>query len=168
MRAPRRRWTALAIGAVALSAITAAALAAAAPARGAGCYSGRTFAAGDPHHVYAIPGGCTWLLKPDLGFFSIGPEFRTRIRGTDDGAALARDPLGEAAAACGFSTFVVRWPAFVVTARRVAWGDGTGCHDAPEPASSDVVGPVRLAPARRQTAVPLGARARSLVALTTR
>jgi hypothetical protein len=130
MVARPRRWTALAIGLVALSAI-AAALQTAAPARGAGCYSGKTFPIGDPHHVYAIPGGCTWLLKPDTGYFSIGPQFRTRIDGTDDGAALARSPLGEAAAACGMSTFVVRWPTFVVTARRVAWGDGTGCHVLP-------------------------------------
>jgi hypothetical protein len=50
------------------------------------------------------------------------------LHGVDDGAALTRDPIGEAEAVCGFSGFFVTWPHFVVTANRVAWGDGTGCH----------------------------------------
>jgi hypothetical protein len=83
-------------------------------------------------HVYLIPHGCTWLVKPRIGHVSIGPQFRTRIHGTDDGAALVRDPMGEAAGVCGFSTLFVTWPRFVVTAQRVAWGDGTGCHDLPD------------------------------------
>ncbi len=37
--------------------------------------------------------------------------------------------MGEAVWVFGFSTFKVSWPRFVVTARRVAWGDGIGCHD---------------------------------------
>jgi hypothetical protein len=78
----RRRWVAVVAIVVSLSAI--ATLQRAAPARAAVCSSGRTFPVGDPHHVYAIPGGCTWLLRPDGGFFSIGPQFRTRINGIED------------------------------------------------------------------------------------
>jgi hypothetical protein len=97
-----------------------------------GCWSGNSSPVGSVSHVYLIPHGCTWLGKPRIGHVSIGPQFRTRIHGTDDGAALVRDPIGEALGVCGFSTFFVLWPRFVVTARRVAWGDGTGCHDLSE------------------------------------
>ena len=97
-----------------------------------GCFSGTTYAHGDAHHVYPIPFGCTWIYRPDGHFFSIGPEIHTRLHGISDGAALPRDPLGDAAAACGFSTFVVTWPRFVVTARRVFWGGGaTHCETLP-------------------------------------
>lgn len=97
-----------------------------------GCFAGSTFPLGSAYRVYRIPHGCTWLYRPRLGRFSIGPQINTRIHGTNDAAALARDPIGDAAAVCGLSSFVVTWPRFVVTARRVAWGDGTGCHDLPK------------------------------------
>ena len=98
-----------------------------------GCFSGASYALGDTHHVYTIPQGCTWIYRPDGNFFSIGPEIHTRLNGISDGAALPRDPLGDAAAACGFSTFVVTWPRFVVTARRVFWGNGaTRCVTLPD------------------------------------
>ncbi len=86
---------------------------------------------GSIYHVYLILHGCMWLLKPRLGHQDIGPQFRTRIHGTDDGVALERNPMGEAVGVCGFSTFKVSWPRFVVTALSVAWGGGTGCHDIP-------------------------------------
>jgi hypothetical protein len=97
-----------------------------------GCYVGHTYPAGDAHRVYAIPRGCTWILRPDGHYWSIGPEIHTRINGVSDGAALPRDPLGDAAAACGYSSFVVSWPRFFVTSRRVFWGNGaTGCEMLP-------------------------------------
>src|SRR6476646_6994182 len=89
-----------------------------------GCYVGHSFPAGDVHRVYAIPRGCTWILHPDGHYWSIGPEIHTRINGGSDGAALPRDPLGDAAAVCGFTSFVISWPRFVVTSRRVFWGHG--------------------------------------------
>ena len=92
------------------------------------CYLGRTFGVWDVHRVYGTPHGCVWLYRPDSGHHSIGPQLRTRLHGQDDSEALPRDPIGDAAAVCGFSGFFVSWPYFVVTARRVAWGDGTGCH----------------------------------------
>jgi hypothetical protein len=94
-----------------------------------GCYFGRSHPVWDVHRVYPIPHGCVWLVAPETGFFSIGPEFRLRVHGRDDAPALPRAPIGEAAAVCGFSGYFVSWPYFVVTANRVAWGDGTGCHD---------------------------------------
>jgi hypothetical protein len=94
-----------------------------------GCYLGHTFAVWDVHRVYGTPHGCVWLYRPDGGHHSIGPQFRTRLHGQNDSTALPRDPIGAAAAVCGFSGFLVSWPYFVVTARRVAWGDGQGCHD---------------------------------------
>ena len=93
-----------------------------------GCSTGHS-AEPDAHRVYAIPGGCVRLYRRDGGYYSIGPQLRTRVNGHDDGEALPRDPIGEAEAACGFSRFLVWFPYFVVTATRVAWGDGTGCHD---------------------------------------
>lgn len=97
-----------------------------------GCSVGHTYPAGDAHRVYAIPHGCTWILRPDGHYWSIGPEIHTRINGVSDGAALPRDPLGDAAAVCGFSGFVVSWPRFVVTSRRVFWGNGAiGCETLP-------------------------------------
>jgi hypothetical protein len=97
-----------------------------------GCYVGHTYPGGDVHRVYAIPHGCTWILRPDGHYWSIGPEIRTRINGVSDGAALPREPLGDAAATCGFSTFVVSWPRFFVTSRRVFWGHGAAvCETLP-------------------------------------
>jgi len=97
-----------------------------------GCFAGNTYPPGDAHRVYAIPHGCTWIYRPDGHFFSIGPQVNTRINGTTDGAALPRDPIGDAAAVCGFSTFVLSWPRFVVSARRVFWGHGaTVCETLP-------------------------------------
>jgi hypothetical protein len=79
--------------------------------------------------VYPIPHGCVWLYRPDGGYASIGPQLRLRLNGHDDTPALPRDPIGDAEAVCGFSRFFVSWPYFFVSAHRVAWGDGTGCHD---------------------------------------
>ena len=93
------------------------------------CYIGHSHGGWDVHRVYPIPHGCIWLVHPNTGYFSIGPEFRIRFHGLDDAPALPRDPMGDAAAVCGFSRFFVSWPYFLVTAHRVAWGDGTGCHD---------------------------------------
>jgi hypothetical protein len=113
----------------AAAALVAVAAIPGAQAAGRGCSSGNTYARGDAHRVYAIPHGCTWLYRPDGHFFSIGPEVHTRINGATDGEALPRDPIGDAAAVCGFTTFVVSWPRFVVSARRVFWGQGaTACE----------------------------------------
>jgi hypothetical protein len=120
------------VPALAVVALAAAASGTPSVAHAPGCWSGRSSPVGSVSHVYLIPHGCTWLGKPRIGHVSIGPQFRTRIHGTDDGAALVRDPMGEAYGVCGFGTFLVTWPRFVVTARRIAWGDGTGCHDLPE------------------------------------
>jgi hypothetical protein len=114
-----------------VAALAAAGLSAPGAAHAPGCWSGTSFAEASIFRVYLIPHGCTWLLKPRLGSQDIGPQVRTRFHGTDDGVALERDPMGEAIGVCGYSTFKVSWPGFVVTARRVAWGDGTGCHDLP-------------------------------------
>ena len=115
----------------AAAALAGTALTASADPQRPGCFAGSSFPRGSVRRVYPIPRGCTWLYRPDGGYFSIGPQIHTRIGGEDDGAALPRDPIGEAEAVCGMSTFVVSWPTFVVTARRVAWGDGTGCHALP-------------------------------------
>jgi hypothetical protein len=50
------------------------------------------------------------------------------VGGHDDTPSLPRNPIGEAAAVCGFARFFISWPDFLVTARRVAWGDGAGCR----------------------------------------
>jgi hypothetical protein len=124
-----------ALGCAAVVALAAAATALAGRASGPGepgCYVGHAYPAGDVHHVYAIPRGCTWILRPDGHYWSIGPQIHTRIDGVSDGAALPRYPLGDAAAACGFSSFVVSWPRFVVRSRRVFWGNGAaGCATLP-------------------------------------
>jgi len=113
---------------LAVLALAALSVSASADAHRPGCYLGRTFPVWDIHRVYAAPHGCVWLYRPTGGHVSIGPQFRFRVHGNEDGEALPRDPIGEAYGACGFSGFFVSWPYFVVTARRVAWGDGTGCH----------------------------------------
>jgi hypothetical protein len=101
-------------------------------AAGPGCFVGNTYPRGDAHRVYAVPHGCTWIYRPDGHSFSIGPEIHTRINGTTDGEALPRNPIGDAAAVCGFSSFVVSWPRFVVSARRVFWGQGAAvCETLP-------------------------------------
>ena len=113
---------------LALLALAALSASASADAHRPGCYFGRTFPVWDIHRVYPAPHGCVWLYRPTGGYVSIGPQFRFRVHGNEDTPALPRDPIGEAYAACGSSGFFVSWPYFVVTARRVAWGDGTGCH----------------------------------------
>jgi hypothetical protein len=101
-------------------------------AAGQSCSIGHANNPWDPHRVHAIPGGgCVWLYRPDTGFYSIGPAFGFRLKGHQDSGALLRAPIGDAEAVCGFNGFFVAWPTFVVTATRVAWGDGTGCHALP-------------------------------------
>jgi hypothetical protein len=120
----RRRGNSLRILVLGIAAALVLAGAGSAAGRGRGCFAGHTYPFGDPHRVYAVPLGCVWLLRPDGSYYSIGPEIHARTNGTTDGVALPRDPIGEAVAVCGFSTFTVAWPRFVVTARRVFWGDG--------------------------------------------
>jgi hypothetical protein len=97
-----------------------------------GCSIGHSNDAWNPHRVHTIPGGgCVWLHHPDTGFYSIGPGFSFRVKGHEDSGVLLRGPIGDAEAVCGFSGLFVAWPTFIVTATRVAWGDGTGCHTLP-------------------------------------
>jgi hypothetical protein len=115
---------------LALALLAGIALSASGPADAhqAGCYFGRTHAAWDVHRVYGSPHGCVWIHRPAGAAASIGPQIRTRLHGTEDSEPLARDPIGDATAVCGFNGFFVSWPYFVVTAKRVAWGAGRGCQ----------------------------------------
>lgn len=122
------RWWLLAV--LAVFAPAGSSLATPTAAAAPGCSIGHPSDPLSTHRVHVIPGGgCVWLQHPDTGFYSIGPAFQFRMKGHQDSSALPRDPIGDAQAVCRFSRFFLSWPTFVVTAKRVDWEDGTGCHD---------------------------------------
>ena len=112
----------------ALALVASAALPAEAEAHAPACPTGqRKYSPWNPQRVYAIPHGCAWLVGPRRTVSGVGPTVAFRIHRTTRRSVLGDAPVGDAFGFCGVDGFLVSWPHFVVTSRRVWLGQGAGC-----------------------------------------
>lgn len=89
-----------------------------------GCNISRRYVVADPARVYAIPGGCVWLARPNSRQRS--PLIMVRLNGRTTAHQLSRAPLGKALAICWVEGFTVTWPIVTVATTNVLFGGANG------------------------------------------
>lgn len=122
-----RRALCLLLLALALAGTGTAAAHAAAGGHAAGCPASSRFPVGDPRRVYAVPGGCVWILRPGSTRAGMGPIVEVRAGGTTRRVGLSNQPFGDAYGFCGVSFFFVSGPYITITATRAWLGQSAGC-----------------------------------------